>query len=116
MGPYLDVVAAFLAIVALVLAAASLLDSRQTRRSTAPARFRELEGEARELISEFAGEYDKLHMMLARNAKRAARAAEPEVPAAATIGVTDLPLVDERADWKARVRAQNGWVPGAKRR
>lgn len=112
MGPYLDVVALFLAGVALALAAGAWVEAGKTRRSSAPARFRELEGEARELISEFAGEYDKLHMMLARNAKRAARAAEPEaVP-------VDLPAatVDERADWKARVRAQNGWVPGAKRR
>lgn len=107
----LDMIATALGLVAVLLSLAALHVARATRRSSAPVRFRELEADARQVLQEFADNYDQLNTMLLRLAKRDQRAAAKsaaEPAAAAELPHTERDLKEK----KAELRRHFGLVRG----
>jgi hypothetical protein len=109
----LDMIATGLGLVGLVISLIALRVATVTRRSSAPVRFRELEADARQLLHDFADNYDQLNTMLLRLAKRDERAKRAAAPETSSNADLQIPMTEAGLkEKKAQLRRQFGLVRG----
>lgn len=105
----LDMIATWLAVVSVLCSLLALRYAAAARRAIAPEKFRELERDARQLLADFADNYDQLHTMLLRAAKRDERAKKAAEPPAGEASAGSLSQAELKAK-KAELRRQFGLV------